>query len=261
MKRNLLLLASACLVFFNSLSPLYSQDNETSNFSIGADVVSRYVWRGLNLGGSSPHVQPYMEYAFGESGLAVGAWGSYSLGPKGSGTYATGIEADLYVSYSPVDWLGFTVTDYFFPKDEAFESNDYFNYDADETGHTIEAMVTIGGFESFPVYATFAVNIFGVVGTNAMGEKYNAKYLELGYSSSIKEYDFSAFAGLALDDPKFEDEAEGGGFYGNKSTGLINLGISLGKEYTIADKAIPVSSSLIFNPEAGNIFLVFGISF
>lgn len=253
MKRNLLILASACLVFFNSLSPLYSQDNETSNFSIGADVVSRYVWRGLNLGGSSPHVQPYMEYAFGESGLAIGAWGSYSLGLGMAGT-----EADLYVSYSPADWLGFTVTDYFFPADEPFERSDYFNYDADETSHTIEAMVTIGGFESFPVYATFAMNLFGADGVNNLGKKYNAKYLELGYSSTIKEYDFSAFTGIALDDPKTE---EGGiGWYG-ESAGFINLGITLGKEYTIADKAIPVSSSLIFNPEAGNIFLVFGISF
>jgi hypothetical protein len=253
MKRIILLAAGVCLMFMTPSSHIHAQENGNSNFSIGADLVSRYVWRGLNLGGATPHIQPFMEYSFGETGLAIGAWGSYGLGVG----YA-GAEADLYLSYSPVDWLNFTVTDYFFPSDEPFEANDYFNYNSDETGHTIEAMITLGGFESFPLYATFAMNLYGQDGINAEGEKYNAKYLELGYTGAFNEYEFAAFAGLALDNPNTDEG--GSGWYGD-SAGLINLGITMSKEYKIFEKNLPVSSSLIFNPEAGNIYLVFGISF
>ncbi len=254
MKRKILPIAAACFMLLISLPHLYSQDdNASSNFSIGADAVSRYVWRGLNLGGASPHIQPYMEYSFGESGLAIGAWGSYSLGLGLAGT-----EADLYLSYSPIDWLNVTLTDYFFPADEAFERNDYFNYDKDETAHTLEAMLTLGGSDNIPVYATFAINIFGADGLNSAGEKYNAKYLEVGYNGSLSAFDYSTFAGFALDDPQTDEG--GSGWYGDKA-GIINLGVTLSKEYTLAQKSIPVMSSLIFNPEAGNIYIVFGISF
>lgn len=239
------------LVFLSS--PAFSQDEgETSNFSVGADVVTRYVWRGVNLGGNSPHVQPGIEYAFGGSGLAIGAWGSYSLG-AGSGT-----EADLYLSYSPLDFLSFTVTDYFFPSDQGFSRNDYFNYDPDETAHTIEAMITVGGSDDIPFYATFAVNLFGADGTDENGDKYNAKYLEAGYSGSMNLFDYALFLGAALDDPNVEEG--GSSWYGNEAPGIINAGFTLSKDVVIAEKAFPVNSSIIFNPEAGNFYIVFGFS-
>jgi hypothetical protein len=248
----------ACFgMFFNLASyDAISQDDEStsgSNLTIGTDLVSRYVWRGLNLGGSSPHIQPFVEYAFGESGLAVGAWGSYSLGLGMAGT-----EADLYISYSPVDWLGLTISDYFFPTDAPFERNDYFNYKKNETGHTFEAMITLGGTESFPLYSTFAINFYGADGVNEKGENYNAKYIELGYNKSINDFDMSAFIGVAPDDPKTDQGGEG--WYGD-SAGIINLGLTVSTTRKLADYSLPVFSSLIFNPEAGNFYIVVGLSF
>ncbi len=242
------------IAFLIALSPLKAQEETSgsSNFSIGADLVSRYIWRGLNLGGSSPNVQPYLEYSFGKSGLAIGAWGSYSLGYGTAGT-----EADLYLSYTPVDPLTITVTDYFFPSDVPFGVNDYFNYKKDQTGHTFEGMITFNGTESFPVYATFAMNFYGVDGTDENGDNYNAKYLEVGYNGSAGDVDLSTFMGLALDDPKEEQGAAG--WYGN-SFGVINLGITASKTLNLGKVALPASSSLIFNPEAGNIYIVFGVS-
>jgi hypothetical protein len=220
------------------------------NLSLGVDLVSRYIWRGINLGGSSPHIQPGIEYSFGQSGLSVGAWGSYSL------SLNAGAEADLYISYSPLDWLNFTLTDYFFPADQPFERNNYFNYKSEETGHTLEAMVTLGGFNNIPFYTTFAMNIYGADGINSQGNKYMAKYLEVGYSGNLYEAEYMVFAGAALDNPG----TSGSGWYGDKA-GLINLGLTISKSYNLLDKSIPVSSSLIFNPEAGNIYIVFGVTF
>ena len=228
--------------------------SESSNFSIGTDVVSRYIWRGLNLGGSSPHIQPYVEYAFGNSGLSVGAWGSHSMGAS-----STGAEADIYLSYSFMDMFSIGITDYFFPSDRQFAMDSYFDYDSETTSHTLEAMLSFDGTESFPVSIMFAMNFYGADGTDENGDNYMAKYLEIGYSTSLPDGEISVFAGAALDDPKEEEGAVG--WYGN-SAGIINLGTSVSKSIKITDDySLPISSSLIFNPEAENIYLVFGVSF
>jgi len=234
---------------------LMAQDEETSNFSYGADLVSRYVWRGLNLGGSSPHVQPYVEYSFGETGLAAGFWGSHATGNS-----STGAEADFYISYSPIDMISIGVTDYFFPSDQAFARTDrYFNYDEETTGHTIEGMVSFNGTEDIPVSLVFAMNVYGADGVDKDGNNYLAKYLELGYTGTIAETEISPFVGMALDDPAEEDGAVG--WYGD-SFGVINVGMTVSRAIKISDVyELPISSSVIFNPEAENIYLVFGVSF
>jgi len=250
--------------------------SEDSPWSVGADFVSRYIWRGVNLGGSSPSVQPYLEYGFGndDHSFAVGAWGAYSL----SGTQ-TGQEADLYISYTLKDMFSLTFTDYFFP-DETSGRNKYFNYNMDwdkinsgeeaQTGHVVEAALSFNGTDNIPVSFMFAMNIWG-----ADAQKYKedggvmvpedkivmSKYMELGYSTDVKGVALDVFAGMTLDNPDIE-KGEPTGFYGQRSAGIINLGFSLSKEVQVTENySLPIFGSLITNPEAENIFMVFGISF
>ncbi len=253
MKANLLKSMALMAMALSGSMVVHAQE-ESSNFSIGADLVSRYIWRGLDLGGSSPHVQPYVEYAFGESGLTLGAWGSQSIGG-----IATGAEADLYLTYGIADMFTIGVTDYFFPSDRAFSRDTYFNYKKETTGHTFEAMASFDGTESFPLTVLFAINVYGADGTDENGDPYFAKYLELGYSHSVGATDISVFMGAALDDPD-ETNDNVSGWYGN-AAGIINLGTTISKTLKITDNfSLPISTSLIFNPEAENIYIVFGIS-
>jgi hypothetical protein len=248
-KRNGILVLVALLV--SGMISVSAQ--ESSNFSFGADVVSRYVWRGANLGGSSPHIQPSVEYSFGGSGLAIGAWGSHAL--AGS----TGAEADLYLTYSFLDMFTLGVTDYFFNGDAQFGRDAYFDYNKETTGHTLELMASFDGTESFPISLLFAMNFYGGDGTDENGDPYYAKYVELGYSKSLADMDLSLFVGAALDDPKEEDGAVG--WYGN-SAGIVNIGLGLSKSVKVTEEySLPLSSSVIFNPEAEVFHLVFGISF
>jgi len=250
--------------------------NEESPWSVGADFVSRYIWRGVNLGGSSPSIQPYLEYGFGneDHSFAIGAWGAYSL----SGTQ-TGQEADLYISYTLKEIVSLTITDYFFP-DETVARNSYFNYnmdwdkinsgEKDQTGHVVEAAISFNGTEKIPVSLMFAMNVWG-----ADSRKYEeqagtmvpedgivmSKYLELGYSTDVKGIAVDVFAGMTLDNPEV-DKGEPAGFYGQESWGVINLGLTLSKEIQITENySLPIFGSLITNPEAENIFMVFGMSF
>ena len=77
--------------------------------TIGADVVSRYVWRGTDFGNAAA-VQPGIETAVGP--VTLGAWGSWSISPGPAD--ASGNECDLYAS-TTVGPVGLTLTDYFFP--------------------------------------------------------------------------------------------------------------------------------------------------
>lgn len=72
---------------------LYAQEDEKkSPFSLGADVVSSYVWRGSKIG-TGPNVQPWLKFSTG--GFTLGAWGSTSF------HFDTDVaEMDLYTSYT-----------------------------------------------------------------------------------------------------------------------------------------------------------------
>lgn len=272
-------LFSVLFAMLLTVSGVFAQEEtqvEESPWSVGADFVSRYIWRGVNLGGSSPSVQPYVEYGFGsdDHAFAIGAWGAYSL----SGTQ-TGQEADLYLSYTIKEMFSLTVTDYFFP-DETTDRNKYFNYNMDwdkinsgeeaQTGHVVEAAISFNGTEKLPISVMFAMNVWG-----ADSQKYKeeagvmvpedkivmSKYIELGYSTEVKGVAVDVFAGATLDNPDIA-KGEATGFYGQRASGFINLGFTLSKEIKISDNfSLPVFGSLITNPEAENIFMVFGVSF
>ncbi len=271
------LLFSILLSFLIGSGNLFGQENTTNSpFSAGADLMSRYIWRGVNLGGSSPSIQPYIELGFGSENhaFAIGAWGAYAT----SGTQ-TLQEADLYFSYTLNQQFSFTVTDYFFP-DETAGRNNYFNRnmdwskinsgEKDQTGHLVEASIAFNGVDEFPISIMFAMNIWGADSRKYIEQSGSmipddkivmSKYLEFGYAAAYQNLSIDIFAGLSLDNPDI-DKGEPTGFYGQESAGLINLGLTLSKEIKITDDyALPASASLITNPEAGNIFMVFGISF
>ena len=60
-----------------SISPVLAQE-----LSLGADMVSRYVWRGTDFG-QSASIQPDLAYTFG--GFEIGTWASYAVNPAASG--------------------------------------------------------------------------------------------------------------------------------------------------------------------------------
>jgi len=231
------MLFAVCLVVF--AGSVNAQEEESSSVSFGADLVSRYIWRGVNLGGNTPSVQPGIEWSVGSSGLAVGAWGAYSIG----GQFMQ--EADLYASYTlPNEMFSLGITDYYFPTEDM--GYKYFDYGSDTTGHIFEAMLSFNGTDKIPISVMFAMNIAGA-------DDDNSKYLEIGYSKTLKDIELSAFLGMALDDS---------GFYGQESAGLVNVGIGLGKEIAITDKfSLPASASLVCNPATESIYMVFGFSF
>ncbi len=206
-------------------------------FELGADLYSRYVWRGSDFG-NSPAVQPRASYI--NSGFTLGAWGSYSINSNSMQ------ESDLFVSYDFNAWVTFIITDYFLPNGTS-ANNNYFDYREDSTGHTFEASAILNAGAGFPVSLLVAYNFYGA-------DPGHAFYTELGYEGSLKDVGYKVFLGGGTGAYYLADRA-------GRDFGLVNLGITLSKDIRITDRfELPVSTSLITNPTAESIFIVFGLS-
>lgn len=237
------------LLLVNSLKTIAQSASDpipkapSGNIDIGVDIQSRYIWRGLQLGGNSASAQPYVEFSTGK--IAVGAWGAYNLG----GT-STGNEADLYVSYSINDAFSLTVTDYFFPTDG--NSQGYFPYNE---GHVFEAMVSFAGTDSFPFGLSVATNFGGAIKYDDGGNEKSAysTYVEASYETTVGDFELGIFAGAVF--------ADDNGYYLTDGSGLINVGLSASKEVKLSESfSLPINAALILNPDAENIYLTFGFS-
>ena len=201
------------------------EEDSSSPFSLGADIVSNYVWRGTKFG-SGPNIQPYVE--FGVAGLTVGSWGSFAFNATSV------VENDFYLSYGFEFGLSLGVTDYYY-------QGPLFDY-SDSTGsHAIElnGSYEIGGLS---LSANYILNEAEGAGT-AGGDM----YFEAMYSFD----NFDIFVGA------------GDGWH--TTTGnfeVVNVGISTSKEIKITDRfSLPVFGSVIVNPQAEIAYVVVGFSF
>ncbi len=255
-------------IFFIGYLSVFSQNAEEkpSVFEIKADIMSRYIWRGCDIGGESPNIQPSVLVNLGDTNHAVtiGAWAAYNFGTSNQ-------EADLYVTYTFKKFLNISLYDYYFPGNPVYSSTQkkYFNYQEGKTGHIYEVSASFNGTDKIPFTLLFAMNVYGddkrktkaiINDTVVRGNIFYTKYIELGYKKTIRGTDFNAFIGATLDDPNEDKQEEG--YYYNKSAGIINIGCKVAKTVKITDSySLPLQGSLIFNPEAEKIYVVFGISF
>lgn len=210
-------------------------------FSLGADIVSRYVWRGIDFG-ESMSVQPSLTIS-SAGGFSLGAWASYSISASGAGAN----ESDLSMSYA-VGAFTFGVNDYYFPGpqpgygEEGEEPNwGFFNTRA----HTWEPFVSYSG--QVELLAGLA-NSFVDEGES----RENALYVELGIPFEVEGVDVSLHGGVVGGESSF---------YGTSGAALVNVGITGSKAIEITDTfEVPASVAYIVNPSTQRSFLVFGIS-
>jgi hypothetical protein len=226
--------AILAVALFASSSIAFAQ----GSFSVGADLVSSYVWRGVNQDltatKQSPNIQPYVSYAIG--GLTVGAWGSTSL----TGTIK---EFDLYATYAITDKIAVTLTDYNW---NFSDSVSYFKY-AGATGHVYEVTLAYAGTESLPLSASINT-IIGGLDKNSSSKQAYSSYLELGYQ--LNDAAKLIVGGSLIDDTQI---------YGG--AGVTNVSLKVTKSIELSDKfSLPVYGIAGFNTVANDAFLVLGIT-
>ena len=228
----------------------WSLPASAQEFSFGADIVSRYVWRGVDFG-ESASVQPALTFSSG--GLEIGTWASYATNPGSAGAN----EHDLWIGYS-AGAFSVGITDYYFPNAEAAHDEHDHDHDEDEEpeiigffdfsgdgegGHWIEPYVSFNGTDSFPVtlYAAYM----------AHNDVDNSLYLNASVPFAVGGIDMSFGIGASAGES---------GFYGTEGFGIVDMALGASKSIPITDKfELPVSVSYILNPTDEKSFLVFGI--
>lgn len=255
----------AILLFFPGIGFSQNSKKWTADFQIGADIMSRYIWRGLNLGGTGPSIQPALKLNVGNADhmFSVGAWGAYTFSATANQ------ELDMIVSYTFKGLLTLMVTDYFFPGFYTDKQDQYFYYRQDSTGHVFEGMIMFNGTDKIPFTLMVATNFYGndacrmkQVNDSTFvedGLQYST-YVELGFKKRIKSFDFNAFVGGTLTGSNTNRHETC--YYANNKPGFTNIGIKVARAIPVTEKySIPIQASLIANPIQNKFYLVFGISF
>jgi len=263
MKRIYVLLA---LLMLFTCGKAFTQDTLkcSADFQAGADIMSRYIWRGLNLGGSGPSIQPTLKLNVGKGdhSFSIGGWGAYTFSATANQ------EVDLFASYTFKGLLTVMVTDYFFPELNTGSKDEYFNYSKDSTGHVFEGLIMFNGTEKIPFTFMVATNFYGNDSRKMKPESDSvfiedgiqySTYLEIGYKKRIKTFDLNAFVGGTLNNP--DEDMNETGYYANTKAGLTNVGIKVAKNIPITEKySLPVQAMMIANPLQNKFYLVFGIT-
>ena len=205
-----------------NLTTLIGVTNAGINF--GADLVSRYVWRGADFGNSAS-VQPFLSLDI--YGFEAGAWGSYPLTDASAAAGISANENDLYVTYN-IGPVGIGITDYYFPESFRFG---YYGNDSNSS-HILEGSAT---FEMAGFKALGAINFYGA-------DENHSFYFECGYEFYNKN-DLTVKAIAGIGNYIYRTDT-------NSKPGLVNSGV-------IAAKG-NFSVSYILNVQAEVDYLVFG---
>jgi hypothetical protein len=233
------------------LKSIKAQEKTSVKPEIGCDIVTSYIWRGSAIYSSigeqnvlAPSFQPSFSASY--KGFKLGTWGSIDF----TGTYK---ELDYYLSYS-LKGFTLTYTDYYWASDWIVDN--YFDYKYNSTAHFLEVSLSYKG-KQIPFSILVATMFYGADKKFEDTSQNNySTYIEGGYSFPIKTFNIDLFLGVSPMDGLYGDS------YGGKDGfAVVNAGVSGSKVIAITEKfSLPVKASIIANPQAGKLFLVFGIT-
>ena len=219
--------------------------------SVGADLVSGYIWRGQDLGGVS--IQPSLGISY--KGFSLGVWGS--AGFESSDTK----EFDLTLGYS-INGFSVSITDYWFNTqvpsgvdDEGetiYSTNKYFKYGAHSTAHVFEAQI---GYDFGPLAVNLYTNFAGADGVKGNGKRAYSSYLALSAPFQLGGLDWMVDLGIVPWETSF---------YNGYTSGFCVSDISLGatKEIKVTDSfSVPAFAKVSVYPRTEGAHFTFGLSF
>ena len=210
-----------------------AQEEKKVSATLGADLVSQYIWRGQDLGNVS--LQPTLGVAW--KGLSLTAWGSVGFDKDDTK------ELDFTLKYEK-NGFSVGVGDYW------FSEGSYFQYHAHKTTHIWEGFV---GYDFGFLSATWYTNFAGNDGLNGSGKRAYSSYFELKTPFRLAKLDWTATVGIV---PWRTTSYDTNGF------ACTNVSLRATKDFVIKEKYhLPIYADLISNPCSGKFYFVFGTAF
>lgn len=204
--------------------------------SLGADVVSKYVWRGFDQG-SGASIQPSLGLAY--KGVSLSAWGSTSitsLEPK---------EFDITLGYN-IGGFGISITDYWW----AGESGKYGHY---KNSHYFEGALSYHFGEKVPLTVSAAM-MFAGADKNPEGDQNFSTYFNASYDIACPE-DITLTPSIGVSTKSYL-------YTGEKISGITDISLKAAKEIKVTDSfSIPIFVQATVAPAMDKTYLVFGMAF
>lgn len=225
--------------------PMFASAQDKVEASVGADLVSSYVWRGAKLDNAS--IQPAASLSY--KGFTLGAWGSIGLMKDSEKDPYK--EFDLTLSYTTG---GFTVgvTDYYIVG--GGPDKRYFMYEAHKTSHVFEVNV---GYDFGVLSVNWFTNFAGADGLNDDGDRAYSSYFEIAAPFKLGGLDWSAAVGAVPFTTSFYDGSEGG----VSDFAVTNVTLTASKEIKITESfSLPLFGSITANPHTSDIYFTAGVS-
>ena len=231
--KKYIFIAFACL--FGTMN-LQAQDKVET--TVEADVVSQYIWRGMDLG----HVSLQPTLGIGYKGLSLSAWGSVGLTDPDDNR-----EIDFTLSYT-TGGLNVGITDYW-SNDGLDPQNRYFRYNAHSTNHVIEANI---GYDFGPLALQWYTNIAGNDGQTCCEHRAYSSYVEASAPFKMGGCDWQATVGAV---PFYTTFYDAEGFIIN------NVTLRADRDIKITDNfSLPVFAQVTANPASQHAYFVFGFT-
>lgn len=227
------------VALLSTAMPFTTKAQDKVEASVGADVVSNYIWRGTDCGGVS--IQPSM--SVGYKGLSLTAWGSVGIDKDDAR------EIDLTLSYT-TGGLSVAITDYWFAyhKEDGGYTGDYFKYGAHSTPHIFEATL---GYDFGPLTLSWNTYFAGDDYVKADGDRAYSTYIGISAPFRLGGLDWSAEVGFTPWEGAYADKFN-----------VTNLTLKAEKEIKFTNSfSLPIFAQLTFNPHTEGTYFVFGLSF
>lgn len=225
------------VVLLSILMPFTAKAQDKVEASVGADLVSGYVWRGTDCGGVS--IQPSL--SVGYKGLSLTAWGSVGIDKEDAK------ELDLTLEYEN-GGFSIAVTDYWFAPFEEEEKVGYFKYGAHNTQHTFEGTLA---YDFGPLAVSWNTYFAGADYTKENGDRAYSTYVGISAPFKLATLDWTAEVGFTPWEGAYSDKFN-----------VTNLTLTATREIPVTKSfALPVFAQLTFNPYTQGTYFVFGLSF
>jgi hypothetical protein len=235
MKRFFCGVAFAAAMF---VMPAMANAQDKVEASLGADIVSNFIWRGMKFGEAA--IQPSL--SVGYKGFALEAWGSYGLTSMDDAK-----EVDLTLSYT-TGGLTLGITDVFYVTGD--DAPNYFMYETHKTNHTFEANI---GYD-FDIFSINAYTIFAGDDFNEKGKSNYSTYVEVAAPFKLGGMDWTATVGVV--------PMESAEFYETSGFTVTNLALQAEKELKVSETfSLPVFGGLTVNPYTENVYFTVGATF
>lgn len=229
-----------------TLIPMAAGAQDKVEASVGADLVSSYIWRGQELGDVS--IQPSVSLSW--KGISLTAWGSASWDSE----YAK--EFDLTLGYA-VKGFSVSVTDYSFSKGANFKTGadiggKYFHFGSNSTLHVYEAQV---GYDFGFLAVNWYTNIGGNDGLKENGKRAYSSYFALSAPFRLGGLDWNATVAAV----PWETSFYNGGCSG---FAVSEVALQAAKDIKVTESfALPLFAKVTWNPATENAYFTAGLSF